>query len=522
MSLDRLIQNDDLDMIRLIFQPSEDTLSHKDENGKTVIMKAIEMGRVEIIRIILSNWYDNLEDCLKAQDNEGRSVLEYAILYYPNTSITELLLPKFDVNDILTVDKNNEGKTLFMRVIENRNIEIIRLLANVDYINTFEIDNNNNNILHYAVRTRNLEIVRIIFDLVVQGIAFVGPIAGTIQTYIENENNQHITVLHLSIRLNLSNILSFFIQNGANINYTESTHNKTLLMLALMNRKYYALTHIIRLLISNGIDVNLPDDLGYTPLMILAIQIPTEVQSDIFNELITAGANVNMTNSTGKTALNYAARKQNENMISLLIKNGADPQIGNPPPYNDTLVQRYLSTQPKQRSALSSLGLPDDLLEKVSTQHNILTDTSRIDPSVYSRQQIEPESGYTKAQQRESLARFPLSKNILESISKRQERLRVPLDIRRRAEEEEPRRKPSLEEPNDLDLDYDSDDLDQLPEEDEEEETSQNTKRVRSPDRSSPLKRPKHGGRKRTKKRGKQTKKRGGRKRTKKRNKKKK
>ena len=498
MSLDRLIQNDDVDMIRLIFQPPEELLSHKDENGKTVIMKAIEMGRVEIIRIILDGWYNNLDECLKERDNEGRSVLEYAILYYPNARIVELLLQKID--DQYLYDRLSDDH-LFMRVIENKNIEIIRLLASINYINIFENDNHGNTILHYAVRTGNLEIVRIIFNLVVQGIANIQGMPGAIniQDYIETENNQHITVLHLSIRLNSPDILSFFIQNGANINYRESTYNQSLLILALMNRKYYKLTNIITLLISNGIDVNLPDNLGYTPLMILAIQIPTEFQTEIFNELITAGANVNMINTAGKTALNYAARRQNENMISLLIKNGADSQIGNPPPYNDTLVQRYLSTQPKQRSALSRLPLPDDLLEKI-TQENILTDPSRIDPSVYSRQQIEPEPGYTKAQQRESLARFPLSNDLLESISEKQDRLRVPLNVRRRAEKEEPRRKPSLQDPNDLDRVYDSDDLDQLPE--AEEESTQNTKRVRSPDRSSPLKRPKHGGRKKTKKRG--------------------
>jgi ankyrin repeat protein len=72
----------------------------------------------------------------------------------------------------------------------------------------------------------------------------------------------------------------------------------------------------IRKLISEGVDVNFKDPEGMTPLM-FAVQLTTP---DIATLLIDAGANVNVKNDYGKTALNLAPSPE---IIDLLKAAGA-------------------------------------------------------------------------------------------------------------------------------------------------------------------------------------------------------
>ena len=91
---------------------------------------------------------------------------------------------------------------------------------------------------------------------------------------------------------------------------------------------------IVRLLIEKGADINLPDDLGHTPLMWASMPGPAESpQGDLFNWtpgdaqameiLLAVGAKVDETDQRGATALHYAALFGPAPKVSLLITKGA-------------------------------------------------------------------------------------------------------------------------------------------------------------------------------------------------------
>jgi ankyrin repeat protein len=87
---------------------------------------------------------------------------------------------------------------------------------------------------------------------------------------------------------------------------------------------------IVKELIQRGANVNAVGDWGYgmTPLVVAAARKST----DIMVELINAGADVNFKNRKGKTALFNACEHGDEQVAILLLKSGADPNVGMPTP----------------------------------------------------------------------------------------------------------------------------------------------------------------------------------------------
>lgn len=88
--------------------------------------------------------------------------------------------------------------------------------------------------------------------------------------------------------------------------------------------------HVVIELIQRRADVNAVGDWGYgmTPLTIAALG----KRIDIMVELINAGTDVNFKNRKGRTALFTACEHGDENVAILLLKSGADPNIGMPTP----------------------------------------------------------------------------------------------------------------------------------------------------------------------------------------------
>lgn len=80
---------------------------------------------------------------------------------------------------------------------------------------------------------------------------------------------------------------------------------------------------LIEFLIQNGIDVNTQNTSGKTALH-RAAEYGNISAAEIF---IDSRANVNIQDEYGSTPLHLAARDQHDDMVQLLIKNGADPKI---------------------------------------------------------------------------------------------------------------------------------------------------------------------------------------------------
>jgi ankyrin repeat protein len=87
---------------------------------------------------------------------------------------------------------------------------------------------------------------------------------------------------------------------------------------------------IVKELIQRGANVNAIGDWGHgrTPLLVAA----SAQRINIMMELINAGADVNFKNRKGKTALFNACEHGDEQVAILLLKSGADPNVGMPTP----------------------------------------------------------------------------------------------------------------------------------------------------------------------------------------------
>ena len=103
-------------------------------------------------------------------------------------------------------------------------------------------------------------------------------------------------------------------------------------------------------LLSLGVGINDRDFAGFTPLHHCAQHLGNEVTLKMAERLIKAGADVNAKNRFGDTPLHECVESNKEDMIHLLVSNGADYRIKN----NDGQTVEMISP-PFIRDLLGSL-----------------------------------------------------------------------------------------------------------------------------------------------------------------------
>jgi ankyrin repeat protein len=104
----------------------------------------------------------------------------------------------------------------------------------------------------------------------------------------------------------------------------------------------------IRLLITNGVDINLIDTTTkQDPANALQISVKNG-HLDLSEYLISKGADINLKNQTGYTALDYACIYQGIDLIKLLVENGAEIDHQNDygiTPLMSVSVRDYIATK---------------------------------------------------------------------------------------------------------------------------------------------------------------------------------
>lgn len=135
------------------------------------------------------------------------------------------------------------------------------------------------------------------------------------------------TPLHYACREGNFEIVKFLIEEGANVNLKNNYSTIYPIFDAIgsiNNQKKYL--SIIKLLIENGADINKVDSFGNT-LLYHAIE---KENIELIKLLIQLGCDVNQVSRHDKdSALHYAYFQKNREIISILIKSGANEEYLN-------------------------------------------------------------------------------------------------------------------------------------------------------------------------------------------------
>lgn len=113
--------------------------------------------------------------------------------------------------------------------------------------------------------------------------------------------------------------LRFAIINGGNVN-SRNELGETLLFDTIANEDY----DTVALLISYKANVNAYDDYQLYPIM----EASGNQYTDILQLLIDSGANINAVDRKGRSVLFFFCRSLNVDGVDMLLKYGADPNIG--------------------------------------------------------------------------------------------------------------------------------------------------------------------------------------------------
>jgi ankyrin repeat protein len=232
-------------------------INKRNDQGQTALHKASRRGDTDVISIILNHGAD-----VDAQDNGGSTPLHLAIsdaqLLDAEPAIGVLLEHGANVNL-----RNHEGQTALHKASSRR-----------DDIDTMHI------ILKHGLDVNALD-------------------------------NNGLTPLDLA---NSERTVGLLLEHGANINLRNGQGQTALHKVSLLGNP-----NIIHLILNHGADVDAQDDGGSTPLhLVISDASPWDAEQAI-GVLLERGANINMRNHEGQTALHKASSRRDDIVIMYLI-----------------------------------------------------------------------------------------------------------------------------------------------------------------------------------------------------------
>ncbi|WP_433960920.1 ankyrin repeat domain-containing protein [Brachyspira pilosicoli] len=245
-----------------------------EEDGFTPLMNAVTEGEIEVVKILL----EHNADVIKIKDNKGRNAFFWAAVLdeLEILKLFEKYNPDFNVSD-------NYGSNVFF---------FTRKKETVNYFLQHGADINKKNksgrtpLIQHSLAYENQEHVKFLLE---KGAD------------INAQDNEGKTALFHTIS-------SFGVLENVKA-MTEDMfgdHAKTDYIKDYMNQKKMEETdraiRLIKLLVSNGADINAQDNKGNTLLM-YAIELRNE---PLINEILKLNPDVNIKNKKGKTANDMA------------------------------------------------------------------------------------------------------------------------------------------------------------------------------------------------------------------------
>jgi len=265
----------------------------QDKDGRTVLHFAVEKGQELVVKLLLEFGAN-----VNAQDKDGKTVLHF--VEKGHEKIVKLLL-EFGAN-VHAEDKG--GKTVLHFAVEKGHERNVKLLLECG-ANVHAEDKNGNTVLHYAVKNG--------YSLIVDHVLKHCP-------DVNNRSNRN--ALNVAVHGNgkeygkiIENLLQFgFTVNPEDVNNCELLH-------AAVEKGYLK---IVEEFLKYGTDVNKlyksTYGKGYMPLHVAA----RNKQEEVAKLLIRYGADVNAQDESGKTSIFYATENADFRITKLLLTNKAN------------------------------------------------------------------------------------------------------------------------------------------------------------------------------------------------------
>ncbi len=274
-----------LDIIKLFISKGIE-VDAKCRSGDTALMIAAYWGHKDIVKFLIDKGAN-----IDATNNYGFNALMNAILG-GRKDIAEFLINEKANLNTNTLGQRNET-ALAIAIISN-NYDIVQLLikAGVD-IDTKSHGTLKENALNYAI---NKKVKSNIIKLIAENSNNI------------NAQDRYIrTALDYAIITGNEKIFKFLIDKGAKSSETDFTHSE---LLEALDKNY---TNIAKFLIDK-VCINARNKRGQTTLIIAS----KKNNIDIVALLISKGADITIKDIWGYTAIDYATRNKNWNIVKLL------------------------------------------------------------------------------------------------------------------------------------------------------------------------------------------------------------
>ncbi|XP_059475690.1 uncharacterized protein LOC132196811 [Neocloeon triangulifer] len=320
--------NDHPEVLPYLLENTETTLedvNEKSTQGLTLLMCAAHKGHEQVVRFLWRHGAD-----LGLTDERGRNALHFAVQSGNSVETVRFLL---SVDRSLVEARDNFNNWVFNLLRPSVDFEEMRFLfeAGKDVLTC--VDNAGWNVLHQTCSEGTAKNVRFLLDLgcfdintrTVEGRTLLHLAARNdvevCQVLVEkgvdpkavDDSNQ--TVLHYACEIDNLDIVEYFMGLGCfQINEDRNTDGQTVLHFSA-EKNHLA---VVKYLIDKGADVDLQDKRGSTALL-LAVK---EASVEMCRLLVANGANLNAVMDSGVDALMNASRGKNTEIVKYLLSTG--------------------------------------------------------------------------------------------------------------------------------------------------------------------------------------------------------
>lgn len=272
-------------------------LNIRDDQNNYLLTYAILYNKPDIVKLLVER--DARIDIL---DNEDRSIL-YIAIKYDYQEIIDMLL-EYNKNNIgillFDIRDRNNHVPIHYTIVFNNVTALLKLLDAGASPNTS--DKNGYNSLHLSVYVRSYRMCSMILKYNID---------------INSRLKSGETALHIACNLQLTDIVKLLLVNGISINIQDYEHEFTALHYSVnLNNK-----ELVTLLLDNGADANIQDIVGNTVIHYAVSENNLECLTIIMSK---QKVNLNLWNFDGKIALLMILEIDPQNLIEyidLLLEN---------------------------------------------------------------------------------------------------------------------------------------------------------------------------------------------------------